>query len=277
MPRSLSLASARRSLTRLDARITSFVRRFSTAEKEIENILLRGILGGELFKTKTRRQLRSSTQEILRSLYKEREKAVEDLLVEHFLLGNRLAEEGIRQPVSQSVLQKQTLRLLVENLTTNLDSAIATVGRRVDDVFRKEGLRAAEEIARDGKASTASARMRERLLREGITSFVDASGRRWTLTDYTRMATKTVTSEAQNRATQISLIERGFTVVEITRVENPCKVCLPYNGEVVSLTGDTPGLMHLKELPPFHPECRHFIYPTERTIEERQKRVEVAT
>jgi hypothetical protein len=269
------VASAERTLRRLDARITSFTRRFAMAEKEIENIIFRGLLNKELFSVKQRRQLRQDTQSVLRALYREREEQIQDLLTEHFLLGQRLTEEGLGVTVSQSSLQKQTQKILLENLVTDLNSAIDLVGRRVDDVFRKEGLRAAQEMARNGDVSTATAKMRERLVRDGITSFVDAKGRRWTLTDYTRMTVKTTTSQAQNRATEIAVVERGFSVVEVNQVENPCKVCLPYNGEVVSLTGDVPGLMHLKEIPPFHPECRHFIYPNARTIEERQKQLEV--
>lgn len=269
------LKAAERALRRLDKRITAFTRRFAQAENEIENILLRGLLNKELFSAKQRRQLRADTQAILRDLYREREEQIQDLLTEHFFLGTRLTEDALRESISQSALQKATQKILLENLVTDLNSAIDTVGRRVDDAFRKEGLRAAQEMAQDGKVSAASEKMRTRLVQNGITSFVGSDGKRWTLTNYTRMAVRTVTSEAQNRATQISLVELGLSVVEINKVEKPCKVCLPYNGEVVSLTGDVPGLMHLKELPPFHPECRHFIFPNERTIEERQKQLEV--
>lgn len=237
-------------------------------------IILRGIVEGNLWKLRDRRRLRAETQALLRTLYKERVEA-EDLAVQHFLLGTRVTEAGLAESISQSVLQKETMRLLAENLVTDLGTAIDTVGRRVDDVFRKEGLRAAQDVAAGGEESPVNKRMRERLVRQGITSFTDSAGRNWSLTHYASMSVKTVTSQAQNTATKLTLVERGFDVVEINSVNDPCKLCLPFNGKEVSLTGETEGLLVLEDIPPFHPECRHFIFPNERTLEERARKLEV--
>lgn len=277
MPRDSVIKLAKRQLARLDARISAFVRKYESGEREIENIILRAILEGNLWRMRDRRRLRAEAQTILRELYRERDAAIDPLVVEHFDLGRRVAEAGLRESISQSSLQKEALRILIENAVVDLGSALDTVGRRVEDVFRKEGLRAGRDRAAGDEEVKVSKTMRERLIRQGVTSFIDASGRRWSLVDYTRMSVKTVTSEAQNRATELVLLERGFDVVEINSVLKPCKVCLPFNGEVVSLTGKVPGVMHLKKTPPFHPECRHFIFPNSRTIEEREQRLEVAS
>jgi hypothetical protein len=264
------LKFAQRQARRLDARVEKFLSQFHQAETKLTNILLSAVLSGNLWQVRYRRQQSRESQEIARHLFREVDQAVSELVLDHFTTGQRIVDIGTGEAVTMSRLQQEALRLLQENLAGDLHSAINTVGRRMDDLFRREGLRAAMARLQGDPIELASETMRKELIRNGVTSFVDRSGRRWGLEQYSAMATRTVTIEAQNVATRLVLVERGFDVVELNLVANPCTDCLPFNGKEFSLTGRASDLPVLRNPPPFHGNCRHYMLPNRRTVEERQ-------
>lgn len=268
------LSFAARQRRRLDARISAFLRKVDQAESRVELLILRGILEGNLWQLRERRRLQAETQAALRQLFIERDQAIPSLTVDHILLGHRLVELAGGEVIPQSALEREMVRMLTENLVTDLGNAIQTVGRRTEDVFRKEGLRAARDRALGEGVTEASKRMQERLVKDGVTSFVDAAGRRWSLSHYSQMVVNTVTSEAQNRVTELLIVEKGLDVVEINSVVDPCNVCADHDGKVFSLMGSS-DFPILRERPPFHGSCRHFIFPSSRTVEEAASRITV--
>lgn len=264
------LKFAQRQARRLDARLEKFLSQFHQAESSLSRLILVTITSGQLWQARYRRQQTKEAQAIARHLFREVDQSVPDLVLDHFTTGQKIVDIGTGESVTMSRLQQEALHLLQENLSSSLNSAITTVGRRVEDAFRKEGLRAAIARLQGAPVELASATMRRELQRDGITSFVDRTGRRWGLAQYTDMATRTVTAEAQNVATRLILVENSFDVVEINSVDNPCEDCLPFNGKEFSLTGRTPDLPVLRNDPPFHGNCRHYMMPNRRTVEERQ-------
>lgn len=265
------LAFAKKQIRRLDARIAATISTVEHVETSLSKLILEGLIEGNLFRPRERRRRSQEAQRILRQLYLEADAQIPDLVLDHFLLGQRLVEvgSGLRKE-QMSQYQKEAVRLLQEALTHNLHDAGVAVGRRVDDVFRKEGLRSALARAEGSSVEKASAAFRRNLVRDGITSFVDASGRRWSLTHYSRMAVNTVTAEAQNSATRLVMVQKELDVVQFNSVKDPCVECLPYDGKEFSLIGRTPDLPQLKAYAPFHGSCRHFMFPTVRSVQERE-------
>jgi hypothetical protein len=263
------LRFARRQMNRLDARVNTVLHRFSEAEANISRLILQGLLSGNLKSARERNRRIAEANRILRQAFLEADKEIPDLVLDHFKVGQQVAEIGTDERIKMSRVQREMLRLLTENLVEDLGSARDTVGRRVADVFRKEGLRAAIEATRTDDIITPAATMSRNLQRDGITSFVDSANRRWTLSHYTSMAVKTTTSQAQNTATNLILVEKGFDVVEINSVLSPCVDCKEFDGKEFSLTGRETDLPRLEKTPPFHPSCRHFMFPNSRSVVER--------
>ncbi len=116
------------------------------------------------------------------------------------------------------------------------------------------------------------------LVAQGVTGFVDRSGRSWRLTSYVEMGTRT----AVNRAAVVGLVDtyraRGIRLVSVDDQAGECERCRPFEHEVLALDGG-PGrrmVPHWRtgQLVPvqvvatldqavaaglMHPNCRHTI------------------
>lgn len=115
----------------------------------------------------------------------------------------------------------------------------------------------------------------ERLLREGVTGFIDKAGRRWRLSTYTTMVCRTTSRQAQI----LSVLTRDDEqdLYQITSHGTTCRVCAPYEGRVYSKSGNDPDFPPLadafgKIVPEgpnelnntwlnIHPNCLHSIVP----------------
>jgi hypothetical protein len=136
-----------------------------------------------------------------------------------------------------STLRGTHLRILRWDLDTYRE-VIAKVG--VPDVLMgtKTRLRAAQVAW-------------EELLGQGITGFVDKSGRRWELASYVEMATRTGTAQAAVEAHLDRLADAGIDLVIVSNAPQECKRCRPWEGKVLARNGgggrQTLDLQHATE------------------------------
>lgn len=172
---------------------------------------------------------------------------------------------GVRPPPPElAAIHKQSIEIIAEQMAISLGSARATIGRQVEDLFRKGALGAIQaEQTGGGTALDAAKRMIQTWERQGVTAFVDASGTRWDLSTYAEMVSRTTTREATDQALYNRLNERGHDLVEITRHAGECDKCqeaLNSLGTVFSLSGRSdryPSLDEAEEIGLFHPNCVH--------------------
>jgi hypothetical protein len=121
------------------------------------------------------------------------------------------------------------------------------------------------------------------LASQGITVYVDASGRRWDLASYLEMATRTAVSRALVHRQFAALTSQGHDTVAVASRpgQPPCPRCRPYDGTALSITGRTLGQTATVTSPTgpprtarvtrtlaeaitgglFHPNCRHSLIP----------------
>lgn len=143
------------------------------------------------------------------------------------------------------------------------------VRRWVSDVFNRVTLQAASEVITGNVTRReASARLLRTLAGQGVKGFTDKSGRKWNLASYSEMAVRTATSQALREGHGDRLLHYGVDTVIVSDHSQECKICRPYEGKVLSLTGKTSGRLSdgktvvatLKEATNkglFHPGCRH--------------------
>lgn len=149
-----------------------------------------------------------------------------------------------------------------------LDDAIRTVGRNVDDVFRRAGLEAAGRAAITQEARRETAAQIEADMRhQGVTGFVDRAGRRWRLSVYSSMVARTVTREASTAGFVRTYLDRGGDLIEISDHDTETPLCQKFEGNTYSLTGATPGYPVAVALPPFHPNCKHVAHPARARLQ----------
>lgn len=149
-------------------------------------------------------------------------------------------------------VHSDAVNALADALTSRLNGATVTIGRRVEDIFRREGARQSALTLLQGSTVREGAKALERSLRsQGYASFTDKAGREWGLRNYAEMVIRTTTREAATEATVNRLAESGISQVRIVGHANPCPICKPYVGKEFSLI-DEPD--HPR--PPIHPRCR---------------------
>jgi hypothetical protein len=88
----------------------------------------------------------------------------------------------------------------------------------------------------------------DRFARQGISGFVDRIGRRWELASYAEMATRTAVQKAQTAAFVGQLSAQGMDLVQVSNAPQECKLCRPWEGQILSTSGRTAGYKTLREL-----------------------------
>jgi len=176
-----------------------------------------------------------------------------------------------------SQVHREAVAAIVEEMLRVTDLALAQMGRRVDDLFRRVGM---EEVAKgivEGKARVeVSRQIRERLLREGRPVFLDRRGRPWDLDRYSEMVARTTTREAMTQGTINRLREHGIQLAQVS-AHNAADFCIYYENAIVCIGGEPhpvyPPISAIGGGPPFHPNCVHVLTPfVERLGTEEEKK-----
>jgi hypothetical protein len=124
--------------------------------------------------------------------------------------------------------------------------------------------------------------MLDDLSSRGVTGFIDKSGREWELASYVEMATRTASSRLH---LQLQLAAMGPAGMDLVIVDNPgrhaaCPKCRPWEGAVLSLSGESTGESTITDAYGvrrteriagtvakavaeglLHPNCRHSLLP----------------
>jgi hypothetical protein len=259
------MQQGQRGLNNLNTRIEAFTTRYLRAEALLTSLVTRAVLAGTLGVPKVRRAVKAQVAAMLEELDKQSIPEGDRLVEKAYQLGIKLAAPEIRK---MSSIDDQALALLKENISSRLGDATTHVGRRVDDVFRKEGLRIASLSLGDQEVPNLSDQLQQRLVKQGVSAFTDRNGTNWGLAEYARMAVKTTTAEAIFYGTQGVLIGNGLDVVEVNHVSNPCDLCAKYDGKTFSLTGRSTYPL-LDTTFPVHPNCQHYMVVSPKAFADR--------
>jgi hypothetical protein len=245
---------------------------FAALELELTSVAQDALTSGQLDTVRGRRRYQAAARSLIANIRPDARQRVRAMVEGAYGKGARLA--GARPP---GAVQRSTLDQLAQGLLVRLDGSLDTVGRQVDDVFRQVGLQhAARQLTRELPGEAAAELMRQELQQRGLTGFVDRAGKRWRLSSYSRMALVTTASQAQNRGVAEAMSAVGRDLVRINLPEghagcshhasDPDSPCRKYEGQVLSLFGQTPRVPVLEELPPWHPFCEHFVAPAPEVV-----------
>lgn len=209
--------------------------------------------------------------------------------LEHFIgYSNALIMSSEQYDAVQRIVHSMMADVEAAEQTVRDNLADYVVGRRDMDVYRSEGLEISAELLATGMPQKMPDTMVERLRRDGLTAFVDKAGRKWSLSAYCTMVSRTTARQAQVLATLTK--SPKVDLFQITSHGTTCKLCAPYEGRVYSKSGTSPYYPPLadafgkidKNGPNtlsnsylnIHPNCLHAVVPfTEmgKTPEELEK------
>jgi hypothetical protein len=150
---------------------------------------------------------------------------------------------------------------LTTELVTNLNTTSARILRVTMDAYRDAVAKGAEQVLLGTSTRLQGAQMvLDDLAEKGITGFIDSAGRGWSLESYAEMAVRAGTMQASVQGHMDTLQANGLDLVIVSADGSPCELCAPWEGEVLSISGETPGYPTVEDCEAAgwgHPNCRH--------------------
>ncbi len=247
-----------------DAEINRLVKFYEQAEREILDRINRALLRAN--KTEYLVQMKREIEGILQQLRDGNRTWCTEAIPRVYSQGlysadAMLKDIGATVKAGFGAIHQQAAQVLAENAFQRFEDVTQVIGRQVNDIYRElalENIRGTV-VGYDTWKQTAN-KFRGELAERGVTGFKDRSGRMWNMRTYTEMVARTTTMEAHLEGTANRLTEQGHDLVEVSSHRGACPLCLPWEGQILSLTGKTKGYPTLAEAEAeglFHPNCRH--------------------
>jgi hypothetical protein len=249
------------------ARLTST---FQTAYKSIVDELLTATNWG----VQNRKQILVQIENILTDLGIDAQKFVETELPEYYKSGandavEQLSNIGADVSVSEGFnrVHQQAINALVDDTAKAFGESMTGVLRSANTLLGKATREAlTQKIAQGiigGKALREVRNTLKGAIREqGLNALIDKGGHKWTLDRYAEMLFRTKIVEARNRGLINRMAENNYDLVMVSAHLGSCERCTPWQGQILSATGKTPGyqtVAHAEANGLFHPNCRHAI------------------
>lgn len=125
--------------------------------------------------------------------------------------------------------------LLAADLTSALEQLHLRILRYPDDVYQKViGQYAPGHLLTLQTGRQAELAAWREFLRQGVTGFVDKSGRNWNLATYTEMATRTAIRRAWNDAHSAQMSANGMDLVTPIVGNSACEKCARWAGRILT-------------------------------------------
>lgn len=140
--------------------------------------------------------------------------------------------------VASSVKNAAILRLTSET-NQAFDALNSTILRQTDDLFRGMVGQSATDVVIGvlTKPEAAKALLQD-FVKNGMT-FVDRSGRNWSIESYSDMALRTATSRSMISGHEDSLAANNIDLVIVTPGSRPCSICDRWARKILSRDGST--------------------------------------
>jgi hypothetical protein len=113
---------------------------------------------------------------------------------------------------------------------------------------------------------TLAEKLRQDVLANGVTGFIDKAGHSWKVDTYVDVVAQSSVMNAYNAGVKSEMQDQGLDLVRLSDEidENTCEACATWAGQVLSLTGATPGFPTVDDAEAdgvFHPHCVHTLEP----------------
>ncbi|WP_193118448.1 phage minor capsid protein [Brachybacterium tyrofermentans] len=132
--------------------------------------------------------------------------------------------------------------LLAEDTVRALSGLRPRLIRTVSDVYQQVTAETTAQVLTGAQTRREAARAAvRRYALDGVKPFVDSSGRRWEAGSYAEMATRTTAGRAAIEGHTDQLQALGQDLVIVSSSPESCDLCGPWEGEVLSISGDTSG------------------------------------
>jgi hypothetical protein len=183
--------------------------------------------------------------------------------------GTELTAAGLVHGAFGEVQTTSAASAIISETMARLTPMSFQIRRATMDVYQQVVTRVAAQTALGTMTRReASGQILTRLAAQGVTGFRDVVGRNWNMASYAEMAARSATSNAMLQGHTDRIQELGIDTVIVSNAPEECKICRPFEGKVLSLSGRTTGrlkdgktvvasLAQAKSAGLFHNNCRH--------------------
>ena len=208
---------------------------------------------------------------------------LEEEVRRHYLDGQARAYKvmiGEGLPVSGAMTQidEEAIKALVDESYYYFAEAMMGLKRSGEHVLSEVRKRRIRDIIATGKITAQGVREIKAdilaILDEELVAMVDKGGRKWKLEVYAEMLARTKLIEAANTGMCNRLLREGYDLVQVSQHPGACPLCVPWEGEILSITGRTEGRSTVDEAKAaglFHPNCKHRLVPYHPELAEMRR------
>jgi len=161
---------------------------------------------------------------------------------------------------NQSIRQNVSTYLMLSRQATSATQQIQAFDLRDEEIIAKLLDDAIQEGAsRQALQQKIRIHFQRKLYEQ---KFININGRDYNLIKYAKMVARTRLRTVQSEAVKNTSEQYENDLVEISDHGCDCEICKEFEGNVYSISGNTPGYPMMMEWPPYHPSCEHSASPT---------------
>jgi hypothetical protein len=183
-----------------------------------------------------------------------------------------------------SAIDKDAVAAIVTQTQQGIGAAMQGVQKNMTTLLSSAGKARVKELLTQGTISgEARQTIKKQIVADfqesGIGSLEDAGGKTWQLDSYADMLVRTNAASARNAGISNKVLESGNDLVEISDSNSDHPACADWEGEIVSLSGDSdqyPSLDDATNDGLFHPNCQHTYSPYVEGLSDQSGGEEVA-
>jgi hypothetical protein len=113
---------------------------------------------------------------------------------------------------------------------------------------------------------TLAEKLRQDVLANGVTGFIDKAGHTWKVDTYVDVVAQSSVMKAYNTGVKSEMQAQGLDLARLSDEidEHTCEACVKWAGKILSITGATPGFPTVDEAEAdgvFHCHCVHTLEP----------------
>lgn len=232
------------------------------------------IEGATDFGVKRRKAILAEIRRILEQSGTDVDKFVATELPKYYQAGTQDAIKQLNNVGAEVNVGTGFTKVQKEMIMALVDDTSRAFGESMSGVMRSANLllgRATREAItlNIAKGLTAGDTLREvkktiktTLQEQGLGALKDKAGKTWQLDTYAEMLFRTKAVEARNRGLANRIAENDYDLVQVSSHGGSCPICEPWEGQILSVTGETDGYPTVAEAEAdglFHPNCRHAI------------------
>jgi len=161
---------------------------------------------------------------------------------------------------NQSIRQNVSTYLMLSRQATSAAQQIQAFDLRNEEIIAK----LLDDAIREGASRQAlQQKIRIHFQRKLYEQkFININGRDYNLIKYAKMVARTRLRAVQSEAVKNTSEQYENDLIEISDHGCDCDICKEFEGNVYSISGNTPGYPMMMEWPPYHPSCEHSASPT---------------